>query len=138
MASTPLRIIDAHHHLWDLENLPYGWIKGPNQVEIHLAGINNTTTPKTSRQLKKTEATATKQVVNIIAAPITSQIPQVINLSGPLDPIRKSYLLDDFKEDNKNQNVVKSVHLQAECEDEIGETKWLQSIADKNGMHLQW
>jgi len=27
---------------------------------------------------------------------------------------------------------VKSVHVQAECGDEIAETKWLQSIADKN------
>jgi len=85
-----LRIVDPHHHLWDLENLHYGWLKGPNQVDIHLA--------------------------------------------GPLTPIRKTYLLADYKKDIKDQNVVKSVHLQAECEDPIAETKWLQSIAEINGL----
>jgi len=84
-----LPVVDAHHHLWDLENSKYSWIKGPNQVEIHLA--------------------------------------------GDLAPIRKSYLVADYLEDTKNQNVVKSVHLQAECDDEIGEAKWLQSLADKHG-----
>eukprot|EP01087_Luapelamoeba_hula_P018452 TRINITY_DN5944_c0_g1_i2.p1 TRINITY_DN5944_c0_g1~~TRINITY_DN5944_c0_g1_i2.p1 ORF type:complete len:316 (+),score=50.51 TRINITY_DN5944_c0_g1_i2:43-948(+) len=54
-------------------------------------------------------------------------------LAGDLDPIRHNYLLDDYLADCKNQNVVKSVHLQSECDDEVGETKWLQQIADKHG-----
>jgi len=56
-----------------------------------------------------------------------------VHLAGDLGPIRKSYLVEHFLADAKNQNVVKSVHLQAECSDEVGETKWLQSVADKNG-----
>lgn len=87
--NTDFPIIDAHQHFWDLDNLSYGWLKGPNQVDVHLA--------------------------------------------GKLDPIRKNYLLGDYLEDTKHQNVVKSVHLQAECGDRLGETKWLQSLADKHG-----
>jgi len=87
--SNELKIVDAHHHFFDLDNLKYEWMKGPNQLKIHLA--------------------------------------------GDLTPIRKNYFVEDFKQDAKDLNVVKSVHLQAECADEIAETKWLQSVADKHG-----
>lgn len=45
------------------------------------------------------------------------------------------YLLDDFLEDAKNQNLVKSVHLDVGYDpaDPVGETRWLQAIADKRG-----
>jgi len=53
--------------------------------------------------------------------------------AGDLAPIRRNYFLDDFKEDTKNQNVVKSVHVEAACANIVEETKWLQSLADCHG-----
>lgn len=85
-----LKIVDAHFHLFDLDGLKYEWMKGPNQIKIHLA--------------------------------------------GDLTPIRKNYSVEDLLNDAKDIKVVKGVHLQAECADEIGETKWLQSVADKSGI----
>jgi len=33
-----IKIVDAHHHLWDLDHESYPWLKGPNEVKIHVAG----------------------------------------------------------------------------------------------------
>ena len=51
---------------------------------------------------------------------------------GDYAAIRKSYLLEDYLEDAKNQNIIKSVHVQAEHDDDkpINETAWLQNLAD--------
>jgi predicted TIM-barrel fold metal-dependent hydrolase len=76
-----MRIIDAHHHLWDLERHHYPWLANPAP---HPAG----------------------------------------------EPLRRSYRLSDFLEDARNQDLVKSVHLQAAMDDPVQETAWLQSLAD--------
>jgi len=87
--ASPLRIVDAHHHLWDLTALKYGWLSdGPNALDSLL--------PDPSR-------------------------------------LKQNYTIYDFKEDIKNQNVVKSVHIEAACADGKGEVKWVQSIADQYG-----
>ncbi|MGH7117972.1 MAG: amidohydrolase family protein [Acetobacteraceae bacterium] len=54
---------------------------------------------------------------------------------GDYTAICKSYLIDDFLADASNQNVVKSVHLDVGFEptNPAGETRWLQSIADRRG-----
>lgn len=54
---------------------------------------------------------------------------------GDYEPIRKNYLIDDYLRDCKNQNVVQSVHLQAQWDwrDPVGETRWLQQCADHHG-----
>ena len=54
---------------------------------------------------------------------------------GDYSAIRRDYLIDDFREDIKNQNVVKSVHLQVEYDhnNPVAETRWLQSVADQHG-----
>lgn len=54
---------------------------------------------------------------------------------GPYEPLRKDYLVDDLLDDFKNQNVEKSVHIQANWDpsDPVAETKWLQEQADKTG-----
>jgi predicted TIM-barrel fold metal-dependent hydrolase len=54
---------------------------------------------------------------------------------GDYSAIRRDYLIDDFREDIKNQNVVKTVHLQVEYDhnDPVAETRWLQSVADQHG-----
>jgi predicted TIM-barrel fold metal-dependent hydrolase len=61
--------------------------------------------------------------------------PFKARLEGDIRPIAKDYLLEDYLADTSNQNVVKSVHV--ECgwapSDPVGETEWLQGLADKHG-----
>ena len=80
-----MEIIDAHHHLWDLEELHYPWLEEP-----------------------------------------------VEHIVGDYSAIRRSYRVADFLDDAKNQDLVKSVHLQAEVDhaDPVKETAWLQGLAD--------
>ena len=89
-----LKIVDAHHHLWDLNNkdTSYAWL-----------------------MVEEGEA-----------------------FFGDYAAIRKSYLLEDYLEDAKNQNLIKSVHVQAEHDDDkpVNETAWLQDVADKHSSNL--
>jgi predicted TIM-barrel fold metal-dependent hydrolase len=89
-----IKIVDAHHHLWDLNNedTKYSW-------------------------LMVTEGEA---------------------FFGDYAAIRKSYLLEDYIEDTKNQNIIKSVHVQAEHDDDkpVNETAWLQNLADTHSSKL--
>jgi predicted TIM-barrel fold metal-dependent hydrolase len=54
---------------------------------------------------------------------------------GDYSAINKTYLIDDFLADAKNQNVIKAVHLDVGFDpaDPAGETRWLQGVADKHG-----
>ena len=85
-----IKIVDAHHHLWDLNNktTSYAWL-----------------------MVSEGEA-----------------------FFGDYGAIRKSYLLEDYLEDAKNQNIIKTVHVQAEHDDNnpVNETAWLQKIADSH------
>jgi predicted TIM-barrel fold metal-dependent hydrolase len=89
-----IKIVDAHHHLWDLNNedTKYSW-------------------------LMVTEGEA---------------------FFGDYAAIRKNYLLEDYIEDAKNQNIIKSVHVQAEHDDDkpVNETAWLQNLADTHSSKL--
>lgn len=89
-----IKIVDAHHHLWDLNNTDtkYSW-------------------------LMVTEGEA---------------------FFGDYAAIRKSYLLEDYIEDAKNQNIIKSVHVQAEHDDDrpVNETAWLQNLANTHSSKL--
>jgi predicted TIM-barrel fold metal-dependent hydrolase len=51
------------------------------------------------------------------------------------EPLRQDYLIDDLRADFGKNNVVKSVHMQAHYlpHDPVGETTWLQSVADRHG-----
>jgi len=85
--STPIRMVDTHHHLWDLNevNCKYGWLTGGfDPVAIHL--------PDPQR-------------------------------------MKQTYSIQDYAEDIKNQNVVKSVHVEAFCDDPKAEVKWLEAIS---------
>ena len=87
-------IVDAHHHLWDLENekTKYSWL-----------------------MVSEGEA-----------------------FFGDYGAIRKSYLLDDYLNDAKNQNLIKSVHVQAEHDDvlPVYVTKLLQHLSDSHKTNL--
>ncbi|WP_085035804.1 amidohydrolase family protein [Ensifer aridi] len=54
---------------------------------------------------------------------------------GDYSAINKTYLIDDFLADARNQNLVKAVHLDVgyDPKDPAGETRWLQGVADKHG-----
>ena len=56
-------------------------------------------------------------------------------LEGDIRAIAKDYLLDDYLRDARNQNVVKSVHIECGWDpaDPVGETEWLQKLSDKYG-----
>tara|TARA_B100000575_G_scaffold121394_1_gene96648 strand:- start:170 stop:1078 length:909 start_codon:yes stop_codon:yes gene_type:complete len=57
---------------------------------------------------------------------------------GSFKSIKKNYLLVDYLNEAKNQNLVKSIHVQAEHDDRnpIEETKWLQNISDNNKLKI--
>ena len=89
-----IKIVDCHHHLWDLnnKNTSYAWL-----------------------MVSEGEA-----------------------FFGDYIALRKNYLLENYLEDSKNQNVIKSVHVQAEHDEDkpVNETKWLQNLADTHPSKL--
>jgi predicted TIM-barrel fold metal-dependent hydrolase len=54
---------------------------------------------------------------------------------GDYSAIRRSYLIDDYLNEGKVCGLVKSVHVQAGWSDPdpVGETHWLQDVADRYG-----
>ncbi|MEU4892569.1 amidohydrolase [Streptomyces sp. NPDC044780] len=54
---------------------------------------------------------------------------------GTYEDLLRNYLLDDYLADATGQNLVKAVHLDVgwDPRDPVGETRWLQSIADRRG-----
>ncbi len=61
--------------------------------------------------------------------------PLAPRLEGDIEPIAKTYAIEDYLADVRNQSVVKSVHVECgwDPDDPVGETAWLQSVADKYG-----
>jgi predicted TIM-barrel fold metal-dependent hydrolase len=58
--------------------------------------------------------------------------------SGPFGKtarIRKTYLLDDYRQDAVHQNVTRQVHVEAgwDPSDPLGEMEWIQRMADERG-----
>ncbi|WP_406691131.1 amidohydrolase [Saccharopolyspora sp. ID03-671] len=54
---------------------------------------------------------------------------------GSYDALLRNYTLDDFLRDAEGQSLVKAVHLDVgwDPRDPVGETRWLQKIADERG-----
>ncbi|TPJ58047.1 amidohydrolase family protein [Mesorhizobium sp. B2-6-1] len=51
-------------------------------------------------------------------------------------PLRRSYLIDDYLADSRDQNVVATVHVEAAWLDAdcVGETRWLDGLAHRAGI----
>lgn len=83
-------IVDAHHHLWDLNANCYPWLMARG----------------------------------------------VRRFFGDPTPIQRNYLAADLRADAKPYVVEASVHVQVGVaeDNEVGETAWLQSIADVEGL----
>lgn len=86
----PARMIDSHHHLFDLDANPYPWLQLDPPPDIFV---------------------------------------------GDITPIRRPYLVDDLLADAAGCNLRKSVHIEVgwDPSDLVGETRWLQSVADERG-----
>ncbi len=54
---------------------------------------------------------------------------------GDYSPIRRNYLLRDYRQDTENWQVTKTVHMEAEWDpsDPVGESKWLHAYHDQTG-----
>jgi predicted TIM-barrel fold metal-dependent hydrolase len=65
-----------------------------------------------------------------LVAPITPKM-----YGSDYQPLRQDYLVEDLLRDFGDNNVVKSVHVQANYDpsNPVGETKWLQQQADRTG-----
>jgi hypothetical protein len=67
--------------------------------------------------------------------PWLQERPLAPRLEGDIQPMAKDYLIEDYLADIRNQNVAKSVHVECgwDSSDPVGETEWLQWLADKHG-----
>ena len=83
-------IVDAHHHLWDLDACHYPWLM--------------------ARGVKR--------------------------FFGDPTPIQRNYLVEDLRNDASLYRLEASVHVQVGVSDgeEVNETKWLQAVADADGL----
>lgn len=52
---------------------------------------------------------------------------------GDLRPLQKNYLVGDLLADGARQGLEKSVHVQANAADPVGESAWLEEIAAERG-----
>ncbi|HYG54390.1 MAG TPA: amidohydrolase family protein [Burkholderiales bacterium] len=88
-----MKIVDAHHHLWDLSGGPlyYPWLQDKEPHEFFL---------------------------------------------GDYALLKRDYLPPDYRKDAKHHEVVKTVHVEAECsrDQQVAETRWLTEINRKYGM----
>jgi predicted TIM-barrel fold metal-dependent hydrolase len=55
---------------------------------------------------------------------------------GDYSSIRRSYLPRDYRRDTTRQNVVATVHMEAEVrrDQEVAETRWIHDIAERHGL----
>ncbi len=64
-----------------------------------------------------------------------------IQALGDLDAIRRNYLVDDYRRDVANQNVVASVHIEAawdRADDPLAEIKWLETLDKSSGVAARY
>jgi predicted TIM-barrel fold metal-dependent hydrolase len=83
-----MQIIDAHHHIWQMKNLP--WLVG-------------------------------------------EPVPRIF---GEYSSIRRDYSIEEYMADIRSSGVTKSVYVQVNWipDQEVEETRWVQSVADQFGL----
>ncbi|MBV9289687.1 MAG: amidohydrolase family protein [Hyphomicrobiales bacterium] len=60
---------------------------------------------------------------------------------GDLDALRRNYLVDDYRRDAANQNVVASVHVEAgwdRADDPLAEIRWLEGLDKSSGVAARY
>jgi predicted TIM-barrel fold metal-dependent hydrolase len=64
-----------------------------------------------------------------------------IQALGDLTPIRRNYLVNDYRRDAPNQNVVASVHVEAgwdRADDPLAEIQWLETLDKASGVAVRY
>jgi predicted TIM-barrel fold metal-dependent hydrolase len=64
-----------------------------------------------------------------------------IQALGDLAPIRRNYLVDDYRRDAANQNVLASVHIEAardRADDPLEEIEWLETLDKSSGVAARY
>ncbi len=64
-----------------------------------------------------------------------------IQALGDLDAIRRNYLVEDYRRDAANQNVVASVHIEAawdRADDPLAEIEWLETLDKSSGVAARY
>jgi predicted TIM-barrel fold metal-dependent hydrolase len=64
-----------------------------------------------------------------------------IQALGDLSAIRRNYLVDDYRRDAANQNVVASVHIEASwdrADDPLAEIRWLETLDKSSGVAARY
>jgi predicted TIM-barrel fold metal-dependent hydrolase len=64
-----------------------------------------------------------------------------IEALGDLSPIRREYLVDDYRRDAANQNVVATVHIEAawdRADDPLAEIAWLETLDKSSGVAIRY
>ena len=64
-----------------------------------------------------------------------------IEALGDLSAIRRNYLVDDYRRDAANQNVVASVHIEAawdRADDPLAEIRWLETLDKSSGVAVRY
>ena len=91
MAKQIPRIVDAHHHFWDLKRNYLPWLCDPEPIPFRY---------------------------------------------GDYSILRRDYLPEDYFRDARGWKVAGTVYVEAEWDprDPIGETNWVQQVADQHGV----
>ena len=66
---------------------------------------------------------------------------RAVQALGDLGPIRRSYLVEDYRNDAKNQNVVATVHVEAgwdRADDPLAEIDWLETLDKSTGVAVRY
>ena len=64
-----------------------------------------------------------------------------IQALGDLAPIRRNYVVDDYRRDAANQNVIASVHIEAawdRADDPLAEIEWLETLDKSSGVAARY
>jgi predicted TIM-barrel fold metal-dependent hydrolase len=74
-------------------------------------------------------------------ASLASPQGSAIQALGDLDAIRRNYLVDDYRRDAANQNVVASVHIESawdRADDPLAEIRWLETLDKSSGVAARY
>ena len=107
-------MVDCHHHLWDLGAHRYELVRRYRRwrrTRHHLWDLRE-------HRYEWLHAD-----------------PPLDTFLGDYSAIQADYLIEDYLADARPAGVVKSVHVQCEYDyaDPVGETVWLQGVADRHG-----
>ena len=107
-------VVDCHHHLWDLRSRRFEMVRRFRRWRRTRHGLRDLI----EHRYEWLHAD-----------------PPLDTFLGDYSAIQRDYLIEDYLADARPAGVVKSVHVQCEFDyaDPVGETEWLQGLADRGG-----